>query len=265
MANKTTMTRKIIQGLFIGILISNISAFAQTKSGLSKEDAAALEGVIIEKYYEATKEDCKDTSGGVLPEGSITYRIYIDMKPGYHLQAVYGVPNHEMFLKTTTKFFNNKNGGGQSGDQIFDRRLNENTVALDSWVTIGVASKTRFGVLKTEDTDSSILKRKTLDKTDGLILGGQIQKLLYYGFDLSFFSDTKNASYFHSDNGSWAVVGGGKGQTKENRVLIAQLTTNGKLSFELNVQIGTPSGAAIQYVAKNPVGAEIKFKQLTHK
>jgi len=259
------MKRKLIRLFFIGIIIGNTSLFAQTKSGLTKEDASALEGVIIEKYYEATKEDTQDTSGGVLPEGSVTYRIYIDMKPGYHLQAVYGVPKHEMFLKTTTKFFNNTNGGGQSGDQIFDRKLNDNTVALDSWVTIGVASRTRFGILKTEDNDSSILKRKTLDKADGYISGGQIQKLLYYGFDLSFFSNAKNASYFHSDNGSWATVGGGKGKTKENRVLIAQLTTNGKLSFELNVQIGTPTGATVQYVAKNPEGAEIQFKQLTHK
>ena len=48
-------------------------------------------------------------------------------------------------------------------------------------------------------------------------------------------------------------------------VLIAQLTTNGKLSFELNLQIGTPTGGTIQFVAKNPEGNELKFKQLTYK
>jgi len=258
------MKRKIALLFFAGIFIGKVSLFAQTKSMLTENDKTALEDIIVEKYYTSTKEDAKDTTGGFLPEGSTTYRIYVDMKPGYHLQAVYGVPKHEFYFKTTSTFFNNK-WGGQSGDQIFDGRINQNTVALDSWVTIGVATKTRFGILKSEDQDTSIIKRNSLDKADGLILAGPTQKLLYYGLDLGFFSDEKNASYFHSDNGSLAIVGGGKGPTKENRVLIAQLTTNGKLSFELNLQIGTPTGGTLQYVAKNPEGTEIKFKQLTYK
>ncbi len=258
------MKRKIILLFFTSIFISRSSSFAQGKNGLSKEEATALEGIIIEKYYTSTKEDCKDTTGGLLPEGSVTYRIYADLKPGYHLQAVYGAANHPLFLKTSTYFFNNTQGGGQSGDQIFDKHLNENTVALDSWVTIGVATKTRFGILKTEDSDSSILQRPTLNKTDGLVLAGQTQKLVYYGFDLSFFSKAKNATYFYSNNGSWAAIGGGKGQTKDNRVLIAQLTTNGKLSFSFNLQVGAPNGATIQFVAKKPQGAEIQFKKLSH-
>jgi hypothetical protein len=258
------MKRKIILALFWIILMNKTALNAQTRTKITEEDKLALEGIIIEKYYEATKEDCKDTTGGVLPEGSITYRIYVDLKPGYHLQAVYGVPKHEFFFKTTTTFFNNRNGG-QSGDQIFDSKLNNNTMALDSWVTIAVATKDRFGILKTEDTDGSIIKRKTLDKADGLIIGGQVQKLLYYGLDLDVFGNGKKESNFHSDNGSYATVSGGKGQTPANQVLIAQLTTNGKLSYELNLQIGTPTGGVVQFVAKNPEGEEIKFKQLTHK
>ena len=258
------MKRKIILALFSIILINKAALQAQTRTKITEEDKLALEGIIVEKYYEATKEDCQDTTGGALPKGSITYRIYVDLKPSYHLQAVYGVAKHEFFFKTTTTFFNNKNGG-QSGDQIFDSKLNNNTVALDSWVTIGVATRDRFGVLKTEDTDGSLIKRNTLDKADGLVLAGQTQKLLYYGLDINFFSNEKGASYFHSDNGSLATVGGGKGKTPANQVLIAQLTTNGKLSFELNLQIGTPTGGVVQFVAKNPEGDEIKFKQLTHK
>ncbi|HKC69675.1 MAG TPA: hypothetical protein VKG26_15665 [Bacteroidia bacterium] len=259
------MKSKLLCVFFATILISKTPLKAQTRTKITEADKLALEGIFVEKYYEATKDDIKDTTGGVLPEGSVTYRIYVDLKEGYHLQAVYGVPKHEFFFKTTTTFFNNKNGGGQSADQILDRKLNDNTVALDSWVTIGVATKDRFGIPKTDDTDGSLIKRNTLDKADGLVIAGPTQKLLYYGLDLNFFSDTKGATYFHSNNGSLAVVGGGKGSTAANKVLIAQLTTNGKISFELNLQIGTPTGGTVQFVAKDPEGDEIQFKQLTHK
>ena len=67
---------------------------------------------------------------------------------------------------------------------------------------------------------------------------------------------------FFTDNGSWAIFGGIKGPTEENRVLIAQLATDGELSFELNIQMGTPTGASINYVAKNPQGTEIKYDGL---
>lgn len=258
------MKIKAIGVLFAVALLSKTPLKAQDRTKVSDADKLALEGIIIEKYYEATKEDVKDTSSNALPKGAVTYRIYVDLKEGYHLQAVYGVPKHNFFFKTTTKFFNNSNGG-QSADQILDRKLNEGTVALDSWLTIGVATRDRFGVPKENDTDGSLIKRITLDKADGLFLAGQTQKLLYYGLDLSFFNDTKNASYFHAENGSYAVVGGGKGTTPDNKVLIAQLTTDGKLTFELNLQVGSPTGGIIQFVAKNPEGDEQLFKQLTHK
>lgn len=259
------MKRKAIVIFFCSFFISVTSIFGQFKGELTKEDKTSLEGIIAEKYYVSTKDDSKDTSGGFLPKGSTTYRIYVDLKAGYHLQDVFGVEKHEMYFKTTTKFFNNK-FGGQSGDQVPDQKINDNTIALDSWVTIGMASKSYQGVLKSEDKDGSIIKRSTLDKTDGLVLAtGQIKKMLTYGIDLGLFSDEKNASNFHSNNGSLACVGGGKGPTEENKVLIAQLTTNGKLSFEFNIQVGNSRGETIQFVAKNPEGKEIEFKQLTYK
>ena len=48
-----------------------------------------------------------------------------------------------------------------------------------------------------------------------------------------------------------------------NKVLIAQITTNGKLTFKLNIQIGTPSGGYQQFVADSATGAEIKLDCLT--
>jgi hypothetical protein len=187
----------------------------------------------------------------------------VDLKPGYNLQAVYGVIQHQLRIETTTEFFNNKSGGVITGDLINSKKINENTVALDSWVTIGAATNAHFGILKSEDKDGSIITRTSLDKADGLI-AGKIRPITYFGNDMSFFQSKNKSSLLSIDNASWAVFGGVKGPTEDNKILIAQLTTDGKLSFELNLQIGTPKGASIQYVAKDRNGAEIQFDGLTY-
>jgi hypothetical protein len=143
------------------------------------------------------------------------------------------------------------------------------------------------GVLKTEDTDGSIIKsialrnpsdstlpavivkRESLIKTDGL-MKGNLATFKQFNIDLNFFNETDHDSLFFVNNGGWAAVSGSqsgtKGPTPENRVLIAQLTTNGDLSFDLNVQIGTPTGGVIKFVSKNADAAknEVVFKELTY-
>jgi hypothetical protein len=247
-----------------GLLGWGLVMHSQNKNGLLKEDVTALEDIIVEKYYVSTEADVQDTSGGVLPKGSVTYRIYADLRPGYNLQAVFGMPQHPLYIKTSTRFFNTKQGG-QTGEQISTKKINTGKTALDSWLTIGPATNTLYGIPKKDDKDGSIITRSTLDKEDGLVKGRDVQKLLFYGTELSFFDNEKDASVFTINDGAWATINSGKVNTPENRVLIAQLTTDGKLSFELNMQIGSPAGATIQFVASNPTGAEIKFKKLANK
>src|ERR1700751_76067 len=123
--------KKNTTSIFLTLLFAfTTSLFSQTINGLTEDDRKAVEGIIVEKYHIATKEDAKDTVGGLLEEGSVTYRIYVDLKPGYHLQAVYAVPKHELFIKTTTKFYNNQEGGAKSADLINDKHINDNNVAL---------------------------------------------------------------------------------------------------------------------------------------
>ena len=248
---------------FTIIIITTISIYAQQKKELTEIDRFALEGIIVEQYHVADSIDYADTVGGILAKGSVTYRIYIDLKPGYTLQAVYGVPNHELSIETTSVFYNNIVRGNITGDLIDDKKINENNVALDSWLSMGAATKLRFGIPKTDDRDGSIIQKKSFANADGLVIGN-VPHVAYFGLDLSFFNNEKTASSFRSNNGSVAVFGGAKGFDNDNRILIAQLTTNGKLSFELNIQIGTPSGGTVQYVANNPEGAEIKYAALTY-
>jgi hypothetical protein len=49
-----------------------------------------------------------------------------------------------------------------------------------------------------------------------------------------------------------------------NKIIIAQLTTNGDLYFELNVQLGSPDGKIQRYVAKNPSEKELTHKDLIY-
>jgi hypothetical protein len=234
---------------------------------ITHDDSLALENVIVEKYYVTDSSYYVDTTGGILPKGSITYRIYIDMKPGYSLMMVYGDKKHELFLKTTTVFFNNTYCLAMTGFNIHYKEINENSVALDSWLTLGAASRIHTGILKTDDTDGSILKRASLSKADGLT-NGTTPTFKMYNLDMNFFKDKKDASLFSTKNGAWYCIEGVKGPTIDNRVLIAQLTTNGTLSFELNIQLRTPTKGAVKFVARNPGSSEIipeiQFKGLAY-
>ena len=47
-----------------------------------------------------------------------------------------------------------------------------------------------------------------------------------------------------------------------NKILIAQFTTYGKLSYQLNLLIGTPDGKSEKYVAHNPIEGEFTHPDL---
>jgi hypothetical protein len=76
-----------------------------------------------------------------------------------------------------------------------------------------------------------------------------------------------NSSEFMMTDGAWASLGkGAKAPAKlPNAILIAQITTTGKLSYQLNLQIGTPNGKSIRYVANNPTSEEFTHPSLINK
>ncbi len=242
--------------------------------------AQGLEDIIVETYYVSDANDATDTDGGSLPAGSTTYRIYVDMAPGYEIQAVYGNNDHLLKIETTTEFFNNEDRGEEFGDAIGLNRFDDNTVALDSYVTMGAPTAATLGVLKTEDTDGAVANGDgflqnadpaagiPISVQDGMIPGSLPSGVLSVGLDLSMFADANDGTPFLSGagvdgGGAWSVLEGVVGPTAENRVLIAQITTDGDLSFELNIQIGAPGGGSEQYVAANPIGTEQLFAGLT--
>jgi hypothetical protein len=252
---------------------------------------AQLENIIVELYYVSDSLDATDTTGGGLAVGSKTYRIYADLAPDAKLRRIYGDANHPIRFESTANFFNNKEDGQSFGFDFAKSRLDENTVALDTWLTLGQTTKSsakQGGILKIYDTDGSFIAGpgindggsaeipegllnnvdtlagiplnqadgndtlplipenvnsigivNALDQTDSTIFGSIISGNIF---------ESRNAAVFNS---------GTKGvDTLQNHVLLAQLTTLGEISFEINleVEIQTQTGPQIiKYVARDSV------------
>ncbi len=243
-----------------------------------------LENIIVEKYYVSDLNDASvNSTGGVLPVGSVTYRIFVDLLPGYKFQAAYGVPDHEMRIETTTLFFNNEDRGATNPTYTKAQAKN-NTVMLDSWLSVGAACSGNFGVLKQDDDGVATVVNaespqvlQNADSSAGIpisvqdgMVAGTPEPVTIVGIntEITVFdnqNDGTNGPVFSSWNGSWASLNGSVGpDTTTNKILIAQITTDGVFTFELNIQIGTPSGGVENYVARNPVANEILFPGLIY-
>jgi hypothetical protein len=241
-----------------------------------------LEGIIVEKYYISNAADAAGSSG-VLPSGSTTYRIFIDLLPGYTFQAAYGVPNHELRFQTTTSFFNNEDYGATT-PTFSKTNARNNTVMLDSWFSGGASCGGNYGILKTEDgvaggtnvinvngilANNDPIAGIPLTTQDG-IYAGTTPSVTVLGFtpaQLNVIDATSNVGNLISTfNASWAVLGGSTGPIPSvNKILIGQFTTDGTFSFKLNIQIGTPTpGVSQNFVAENATGSEILFPGLIY-
>jgi hypothetical protein len=237
-----------------------------------------IEELTVEIYYVSDANDATDTDGGpALPEGSVTYRLFLNIATGSQLKAIYGSANHPLVISSTEPFFNNEQRGRTFGYQIQNNFINRNTVALDSWLSFGAASNARFGIPKSDDTDGSIVGGENSDggsesipggmlvnndplagipltESDGLMTGDipvappSFTVIPSNAFDQLFRDVTSTENTFNS-TGVIMQTTGVTGFSGENRILIAQLTTKGELAFELNVEIINAQGDIVKYVA----------------
>ena len=255
---------------------------------------AQLENIIVELYYVSDATDATDTLGGGLPIGSKTYRIYADLTPNSKIKRLYGDANHPIIIRSTENFFNNKVDGKSFGFEFPRTRLDENTVALDTWLTLGQVttnSTRQAGLLKVNDTNGSFIAGigvndgGSAEIADGLLNnndplagiplseadGNDTLDVLPTAAgsigitniidqtDSTIFGSIIPGNTFESRNAS-VFNSGTKGiDTTINHVLLAQLTTLGEIYFELNleIEIETPNGnQIIKYVARDSVLAE---------
>jgi hypothetical protein len=235
--------------------------------------SAQLEKVIVEKYYVSDSIDFTDTSGGIVPIGSTTYRIYIDLAPGSILKKIYGDPNHPFEITSTEVFFNNILDGKSFGKDLTKVSLSENTVALDSWLTLGQVpkkqgTKTYYGILKNQDDDGSFIGGINNDGGSSLIATGLLINNdpscgipltssdgidtmtvtpnswsdagvvdFTSGNDSTIFGSLVPKKEFISTGFSLSNSGVTGINLDSNQVIIAQLTTTGELAFNINITV----------------------------
>ncbi len=252
--------------------------FCAMLSGLVTWAQSDIEGLVVETYYVSDANDATDTDGGSLITGSVTYRVFLDLAPGVKLRGFYANVNHPFVISSTTGFFNNEDRGEPYGFDIPSNRIDENTVALDSWLSFGKSSTEHWAVEKLADTDGSLVGGASSDggseaipggilvhqapeagipltQSDGLIAySGQAQTNVIQTGDLlsTVFGEVNSPGPFSST--SFAFLNDGVlGQTTDNKILIAQLTTTGELSFSINVRLIREDGTPISYVADGTV------------
>ena len=269
--------RTIIQ-LLIFVLSFSVTSYGQ------------LEKVVIEKYYISDLNDATDVTGGGIAPGSTTYRIYLDLKPNSRLIGLYGDANHPFKISSTEIFFNNVSDGQTFAKDIVKARYGENTMALDTWLTLGQTVKkqgpiTYFGVPKSADDNGSFIGGINNDGGSQAIASGLLinedpqigiplvladgMDTLNYtpsgwtstgildfvtGEDHSIFGSLSSPLTFESANFQFTCSGVYGVVPDTNQVLIAQLTTVGELSFTLNAIVEELVDG--NWITKNYVGVD---------
>jgi len=252
--------------------------------------AQGLEGIVVERYYQANAADVSDatTEGAVVPltTGSVTYRVYVNMAAGYKFSQIFGSSTHTMTVSSTANFYNDPNWGVSIDPAtVTTTNIRKNTGMIDSWFTAGGTAVGKAGVRKTDDTDGSIGNAQSiLANNPGSCFGSPINgsgakdgfaassastypvdgvQGLGLGTALNVLDQTAGSSITIT-NGGIAALGGIVGATADNLVLIGQFTTTGSLSFALNVQlINVATGVAENYVASSPAAGELTSASLT--
>ncbi|MFM1745629.1 MAG: hypothetical protein RLZZ630_1566, partial [Bacteroidota bacterium] len=264
-----------------------------------------LENIIVEKFYVSNAADATNANtalgdagytSGTLPAGSITWRIYADLLPGWGVQSVYGVAGHPLTFSTTTSFFNHPNGNTTGGNFASNSSsiLGDGTTLLDSYLSCGAVAPGRFGVIKAEDNSAAVptggganlvinpntvlanndpSAAPALTTADGQYNTASNPALLALTLlgdvaspAINLLTDGSTVgSTFNSTNSSWGVLGEQVGAfpSGTNRVLIGQFTTNGVFTYAFNIQIRNNTNFTVQnYVNTSPVGSEILLASL---
>lgn len=256
-------------------------------TSISLSGTAQIKNVVVEKYYISDSFDATDSLAGTVPAGSTTYRIFIDLEPNSKIIKIYGDQFHPLKIESTQNFYNNFDRPDKNFGYLINKNWFEDNpmLALDSWLTLGLASTNQMGILKSNDFNGSDvggvnnlggtaaipgglmvnadpLAGIPVTTADGYIPStavlGQWNDLGFedsFGDDTTVFGPTVIGNSFISYDAFLKQNSGVSGLSQDsNMVLVAQLTTTGNLSFELNLEVEITDGinsSIVKYVANN--------------
>jgi hypothetical protein len=208
--------------------------------------AQGIEDVLVERYHERP-----GATADAPP--MVTYRIFLDLAPGHALVSIYGEKKRNLVFQTSTRFVNDTLHGAPLGNLVDHTALRAHPAALDSWLAFGFATDAHKGVPRHLDTDGSVLRKAKaygpeLMARDGLVRAHAVPEVLCLDLSTSFL-DKIDGNFIETEVGVIGVRGTVKGATEENMVLVAQLTTDGELSFAFNAAVMTPEGAIVKHLA----------------
>ena len=247
--------------------------------------AQGLQGVIVENYHTTTQADADYYNGlgngsGTMTAGLNTYRVFIDMAPGYRLNTVFGSAGNPLDITSTTVFWNDDGYGAQFPAQT--SRLDDGA-AFDTWITIGRASRSggaagctsnleQLGVPKASDPNGNLTMCDLWSgfgpaDNDGHVPGASADPTLVgiTAGNLAPFVDVDGGNAF-STTGSWALLPPLDGPEAQgaNRVLIGQFTTAGSFSFHINISLQTPGGEVEFYTHSSSESGSVVSPFLTY-
>ena len=245
------------------MLLAGFTAFAQ----------GHIDGIIVEKVSipAAVK------TAGSIPANAFTYRVFVDMADGWTLQSIYSDPvnpvledpGNPFFIETSTSFYNSSNGVSQGRSMSAANFTAGGPILYDSYLTIGSVTNALVGVPVNRDTDGTpdgymagtglglSFIPSELGDASGEIFGNSISATRRFDFNVG------NGAEAGSSYGILGFQAGPAGSG--NVVMIGQFTTDGDLSFELNIQIAEPaSGAVENYTARPGRADEFVFAGLAY-
>ncbi len=184
-----------------------------------------IERVFVEKW-----------SGGNVPAGNTTYRVYIDIETEHKLVNVFGNKVGSLIIEPTNGQFYNDAFGAALGDL-----LNSALFAVfpssefDTYLSVGGCANDRIAV---PHAVNSL----------GYIAGTPATTSTSPGLDVSMFGTASTATSFNTDGGLWNIPGGISYEAiiVENTIMIGQFTTNANLSMTLNIDLITKSSTKLK-------------------
>ena len=212
-------------------LLLLVTAFAAWFSS-----TAQLNGVVIEEHNPQIQ-----APGYVAPAGMVTYRIYAEFaSPLDKVSALYGLPLivnaqavgpcQQTRIETTTSWFNESMFGSNLGAGVNCAFFGfVPVIAADSWLSIGAQCNSDAGAAEIQ---AAVIDPPSLNP---------------------HFTTNNGTSFVMNDGAVFTLFTSpsGFGSGPNNRVLLAQLTTSGEISYELNLQVflGNNQANEVRYVA----------------